>query len=610
MHLFAGTVDDFLSALSAGRLIGNLQAAFSRLLLSAPSPSEVRSWERSLPALAEVLHRAGIGQAAVLVEYVLPQSSKRADAVIVGRDSEGQAHLVVVELKQWTSADIDDVSGRLVIAGNRLTLHPQSQVAYYVEYLRDFNSALHSGSFGSSGAVYLHNAGAAELRRLTSAAPAEGAPYPVFGVDDGDRLAEFLRRAVGGGDGRELLRRLADAQVRPSRSLLSAVAAEVGGNEQFTLLDDQAVAFELVRRAVADARASRAKQVVIVTGGPGSGKSVVATRLLGRLAADGFAVQHATGSKSFTETMRSHVGRRAGTVFRYFNQFGDVDADGLDVLVCDEAHRIRTTSHNRFTPAAKRTGMPQVDELLQVAKVPVFFLDERQGVRPDEIGSVAGITEAAERLGFPVVQIGLDGQFRSRGSAGYLRWVGRLLGLEEGFEPWKGDDFQVSSARTPAALESWINRRDGHGGTARMAAGFCWPWSDPTPDGRLVPDVEIGSWARPWNAKPGKKVADAPPASLWASDPRGLGQVGCIYTAQGFEYDFNGVIMGPDLVRRGDRWVAQPSASADSVVRRAANFDQLVRHAYRVLLTRGMHACSVHSTDAETQSFLEEVLPE
>jgi DUF2075 family protein len=145
---------------------------------------------------------------------------------------------------------------------------------------------------------------------------------------------------------------------------------------------------------------------------------------------------------------------------------------------------------------------------------------------------------------------------------------------------------------------------------ARMAAGYCWTWSDPRPDGSLVPDARIGDWFRPWTLKGDRSVGDAPPAALWASDERGFGQVGCVYTAQGSEYEWNGVLLGPDLVWRTDRWVAVRSANRDPDFRNTkrvsdAEFDLLVRTVYKVLLTRGLRGVYLHSTDPETQRFLE-----
>ena len=127
----------------------------------------------------------------------------------------------------------------------------------------------------------------------------------------------------------------------------------------------------------------------------------------------------------------------------------------------------------------------------------------------------------------------------------------------------------------------------------------------------MEPDVEIGGWRRAWNNKKVTSHGGAPGTPLWATDPAGFDQVGCVYTAQGFEYDYAGVIFGPDLVWRTDRWVAQPSGSHDSLVKRGSDqdFDRAVRNTYKVLLTRGMRGAVVFSTDPETQQLLESLDP-
>jgi hypothetical protein len=292
------------------------------------------------------------------------------------------------------------------------------------------------------------------------------------------------------------------------------------------------------------------------------------------------------------------------------------ERNGLDVLILDEAHRIRETSVNRYTKAALRTGRAQVDELIAAARVPVFLLDENQVVRPGELGTVEEISAFAAGLGLPVQVVSLDDQFRCGGSEAYVRWVQRLLGLESGGpEPWRGEDgFEVRIAESPQAMEADLaaHRDEGYG--ARMTAGFCWPWSDPRDDGTLEDDVVIGDWARPWNVKGDRTINGLPPAPLWATDPAGFGQVGCIYTAQGFEYDWNGVILGPDLVWRGDQWVVVRSANRDPDLRSAARvsdeeFGRLVRNVYKVLLTRGMVGTVIYSCDPETQDFLQTLIP-
>jgi hypothetical protein len=303
--------------------------------------------------------------------------------------------------------------------------------------------------------------------------------------------------------------------------------------------------------------------------------------------------------------------RRVGNLFRYINSIEAANPDQIDVLVCDEAHRIRETSKRWGSRGAAAGGLHQVDELIQVARVPVFLLDEHQVVRPFEVGTVASIEEAARRHGARVRRVDLNGHFRAMGSAAYLEWVNRLLELDFTVPvPWEGDDpFQLVVANSPQIMEEWLRAKSNEGHSARLSAGYCWPWSDPEPDGTLVEDIVISDWRRPWNARPGKKVKDAPGASFWASDPRGFGQVGCIYTAQGFEYDYGGVIMGPDLVWRESNWHADPSKHADPVVRPADNFADLVRNVYKVLLTRGLRGCAVFSTDDQTQALLRSLIP-
>ena len=191
----------------------------------------------------------------------------------------------------------------------------------------------------------------------------------------------------------------------------------------------------------------------------------------------------------------------------------------------------------------------------------------------------------------------------------------RLLGLEPGGPiPWAADEtFSVATVASPSEMEAVLDHKRALGLGARMTAGYCWPWSDPRPDGSLVKDVVIGGWSRPWNLKGDRGVGGAPPSALWATDPAGFAQVGCVYTAQGFEYDWNGVIIGPDLVWRADRWVTVRSENKDpdfrSLIRVPEHeFARLVRNVYKVLLTRGMIGTLIHSVDAETQRMLDELL--
>ena len=502
--------------------------------LARPAPGEQRSWSRSIPVLAHDLVEAGLGNVEVLLEHRLPLSSRRVDAIIAGRHPvTGAASFIIVELKQWSGAELFEDDPTLVVVdgyGHHPRLHPLEQVRGYCDYLVDFLPALQADADAVSGVAYLHNAtefGVAPLRRL-----AESGHARLF---TGQRRAEFMgflrSRLASDVPGAPYADLFLASRAAPSRQLLSVAAAEIRDREQFVLLDQQQLAFNLVLHATEAARAGDSKLVVIVTGGPGSGKSVIALSLLGELARRGRTVIHATGSRSFTQTLRKVAGKgssRTQSLFKYFNQFMDADRNGLEVLVLDEAHRIRETSANRYTPARFRNDRPQIDELISAARVPVFLLDEHQVVRANELGTVDDIEAHAKSLGLAVEKISLDAHFRCGGSESYLGWVVRLLGLAPGGpEPWVGDPaFSVHVTDTPHELEHVLRTKLDAGYGARMAAGYCWPWNDPHPDGTLVPDVVIGDWSRPWNLRGDRAVGGAPPAALWATDPAGFGQVG------------------------------------------------------------------------------------
>jgi len=254
--------------------------------------------------------------------------------------------------------------------------------------------------------------------------------------------------------------------------------------------------------------------------------------------------------------------------------------------------------------------MAQIDELLGVARLCVFLIDDAQVVRPDEIGSVDYIKRAAERQSIPFEAYELEAQFRCGGSDGFLNWVDNTLEVRRTANViWEGaEGFEFKIFDSPHVLEDAIREKARKGNAARLAAGFCWRWSNPRVDGTLEEDIVIGDFRKPWNAKPGAKrlAKGIPPAELWAHDPGGFNQVGCVNTAQGFEFDYVGIIIGKDLVYRFDEggWKGVKNESADNVVKRSQEtFIDLVKSTYRVLLSRGMKGCYVHFLDKEIERF-------
>ncbi|MEV5543611.1 DNA/RNA helicase domain-containing protein [Saccharopolyspora shandongensis] len=612
-----------------GRLLKKLAAAVGGKYDLQANHGEVGAWRNSLPVLLELLCVAGLSHVEVLLEHRLPYSPKRVDALLCGRHPDsGEVSYVLVELKQWSSAEAVG-NGLVKAAGVRnLQLPPVAQVRRYCQHLLDFTPSLARRAEPVRAIAYLHNALFRDINDLYNY-ESHGL-VQLYAADQREGLIAHLRSLLdpdpdSRADAQQAADDLLAAERAPARTLLKTAADSFEQRDDFVLLDEQQVAFNLVMDAVllaeraGDRWTSEGKTVIIVCGGPGSGKSALAMTLLTKLARHGKRILHATGSKAFTETLWERVARgdqRISKMFGYFNTISGRKNE-LDVLVCDESHRIRGGHpERRALPEYERR---QINSLIDAAKVPVFLLDEHQVVRPDERGTPGNIKAAAEERGYEVQLVDLEGQFRCGGTKLFDEWVVRLLGLsDERPIGWSDlvastrDEYVVHAAPDANSLEQWLLQRSSmFGGSARISAGYCWDWNPPERlDGKLVlaADIDINGWHRPWNTPPGDSVPDAPPASLWASDPRGFGQVGCVYTAQGFEYDWSGVIFGEDLVIRDGAWRAQQDKTKDPKLKKPTStrfFDRLVRNIYKVLLTRGMQGVCLHSRDPETNEFLQ-----
>lgn len=618
MHLYTGLSSDFIAQTATSALTERLASSFEQHYRRKPPDSEVRAWQNSLARFAHVLELGDLRAQGVIVEYQLPLTSKRLDVMVTGKNAAGDANGVIVELKQWDSvetSEIDDCVETFVGGAVRAQLHPSRQAGNYQQYLQDTHTAFSDGAVGVKACSYLHNMARPKADALFDDRFHDLVlQYPTYIADGLNDLTNLLVHQTGGGDGDAVLAQVIEGRYRPHQRLMNHIADIIQSDSRYTLLDEQQVA---ANHIIARARASHMgddRSVFIIEGGPGTGKSLIALHVLAAMAKLNLTANHATGSKAFTENLRKSLGVRARALFHYFNNYTAADEMLLDVLILDEAHRIRQTSNTRFTSAAKKSEIPQVDEIIKAAKVSVFFIDDMQVVRPGEVGSTELIRDAARRSGAHLYEHELEAQFRCNGSDGFIEWVNNTLEIERtGTVLWERDDpFDVDVVDSPEELEAIIRSRNTDHETARLVAGFCWKWSAPDDVGNLIADVAVDGWSMPWNADPNAKrlAAGIPKSNFWATDPGGINQVGCVYTAQGFEFDHVGVIWGKDLVHRArEGWVAQSEFSQDSVVKKAAKkhpeeFRQLVAHTYRVLLTRGMRSCTMYFEDEETRNFV------
>ncbi len=552
----------------------------------------------------------------VMLEYQLPLSSKRLDCIICGRDAAKIDNAVIIELKQWERCE--DAEGENEVStwvghAKRELLHPSVQVEGYKEYLGSTHTAFYEGErpVALDACAYLHNYNHDPDDAIFS--PKFAAPLsrcPVFTADEVPKLRDRLVERLRNGSGTEVLKRIEQSRYRPSKKLMDHVAGVIRGSQEYVLLDDQRIVFDKILALASAGFHDRRKTALIVKGGPGTGKSGIASNVMPELLSKGYNAQYATGSRAFTEVLKKRIGRRGQVQFNYFSSYGHAERDAVDVLIADEAHRIRATSVSRFQKKEDRTGLPQIEEMMNAAKVGVFFIDDLQVVRPKEVGSVQYIKQFAESKGCKVLEYQLEVQFRCFGSDAFVNWVDNTLGIRRTANViWeRKEEFDFKIMGSPEELEEAIRKQVELGFTGRVIAGYCWHWSMPDQVGNLKDDVVIGGYRRPWDARPeAKKLAPGiPKATLWADDPNGINQVGCVYNAQGFEFDYVGVIFGPDLRYDFDsqRWEGHPEDSHDPTVRSSRDrFVDLVKNTYRVLLTRGMKGCYIYFMDKDTERF-------
>jgi len=577
-------------------------------------PAELQSWKHSLLEMAKVLQDEEIpAEAGVAIEYQLPQSSKRIDFVITGEDDHARSKVIIVELKQWSKSRRSDKDAvvwarRGGNSAEREGPHPSYQAWSYAAYLNDFNAAVQDGGMALQPCAYLHNHPRdGEINHAHYREHIDRAP--LFLEKEREKLQAFIREHVRHGDRRGALYAIEHGQIRPSKLLIDCVAGLLQGKPEFVLIDDQKVAHETILQA--DTKASQRKQVVIVRGGPGTGKSVIAINLLGTLIARKRnaryvsknaaprAVYEARLAGTFTKT-------RISNLFSGSGAFVNDSPNTYDTLIVDEAHRL-----NEKSGLYRNLGDNQVRELVRAARCTVFFVDDDQRVTLFDIGHTDELRRVASEFDAEVTELELASQFRCNGSDGYVAWLEDSLHIRETANKTldTGEyDFRVLS--NPTELHALIELKNQANNRSRMVAGYCWQW--PSKKNADAWDIELPDfdYRRRWNLDED--------GSLWIVTPGSVAQVGCIHTCQGLELDYVGVIIGPDMVYRDGRIVtdATKRATSDQSVKgikkmlkadpQKANAlaDMIVKNTYRTLMTRGMKGCYVYCTDAPLADYL------
>ncbi len=620
MIIYQNTKDGFIEDVFGGVLEEKIEDVIENRFGRRTPQSEMRAWTNSLTYMGGLLSSCAVpGDAGVAVEYNIPYTSKRVDMIVSGFGPDGRNSAVIIELKQWESAEAvpgkDGIVRTFINGGEHETTHPSYQAWSYAAAIADFNADVQDRDVLLKPCACLHNYAVRDPEPLMD--PMYD-PYteaaPVFAKHDGNRLRRFLESIIRRGDRLETVFLMDRGKLRPSKSLQDVLASMMKGNREFIMLDTQKTVFEEILDSVRKVQKGGRKRTVIVKGGPGTGKTVLAMNLLAEITAEGSSAAYVSKNSAprsvYNRKLKGSMKKsRVDTLFRGSGGFTDCPEDAFDVLLVDEAHRL-----NEKSGLFSNLGENQVMELIRSARLSVFFIDEDQRVTLKDVGSEDEIRRFAKAFGSEVTETELDSQFRCSGSDGYLEWIDHTLQIREtaSFDLPESFDYDFRVFDDPCLLREAIKEKNKTDDRSRVVAGYCWNWikegkNDPDVYDITIPEYGFGM---SWNLSS---------TDTWAVDPGSVEQAGCVHTCQGLEFDYVGVIIGPDMGFESGRIVTDASERARTDqslnglkskygrAEQAAVADRIIKNTYRVLMTRGMKGCYVYCTDRNLSEYLKKM---
>jgi len=619
MIVYQSTKDGFLNDVLNNEIDAKIKNAFIRHLGRSTSQNEVLSWTNSMMHMSNVLSDPEIAtDAGISIEFQIPLTSKRIDFIITGLSEEHKEQVIIIELKQWSSAQLTEKEAMVRTHfqhGATDTVHPSYQAWSYAALIESYNQTVQDENISLIPCAYLHNYTPDDV--ITNAFyDFHINKAPVFLRPDAVKLRNFIKKYMKYGDDRDIMYKIENGRLRPSKQLADSVASMIAGNQEFIMIDDQKEVYETAL-LMAQRATSEKKQVLIVEGGPGTGKSVVAINLLTELTKRGLVAKYVSKNAApravyITKLTGKYKRTNIDNMFGGTGSYWDCDKNTFDALIVDEAHRL-----NLKSGLYQNQGENQVLELINASKFTIFFIDNDQKIHIKDIGDSTQIAKWAESAGAKVQKLKLESQFRCNGSDGYLSWLDNTLQLREtaNFKLTQ-DDFDFRIFTDPNELRKAITEKNRINNKSRMVAGYCWDWKskrNPLDYDITIPvttpvNMPGSDFKMRWNlTKDG---------SAWIIAEESVNEIGCIHTCQGLELDYVGVIVGTDIryengkvitdVKRRsgmDRSIAGiKTMLKENPAEAIAIADRIIKNTYRTLMTRGMKGCYVYFCDKELEA--------
>ena len=555
----------------------------------------------------------------IAIEYNIPPTGCRIDFMMSGFN-KNNSNVVIIELKQWDKATEVSYLDRIYKVntftggGLRDVNHPSYQAMTYANLIRDYNESVQLKDINVVPCAYLHNYYFENDDTLLSETYKEYTDKaPLFGHNDVIKLRNFIKRYIEDGDDGSILYEIDHGRIRPSKMLQDSLAQMLKGNKEFYMIDEQKIIYEYALSNAINTVASSRKNVMIVRGGPGTGKSVLAINLLVELNNRNmtcfYVTKNAAPRSVFSAKLRGdYTQTYINHLFQGSGNFVDEDSNKLDVLIVDEAHRL-----NAKSGMFQNKGENQIKEIINASKFSIFFIDENQKVTLKDIGSEDLIKKYANELGAGIYTYELDSQFRCNGSDGYIAWLNNLLEIKETANFDINDfDYDFRVIDNPNELRRLIEEKNKINNKSRIVAGYCWDWISEGKNKSDVYDITIPEYnfEMSWNLGN---------SQTWAIDHDSINEAGCIHTCQGLEFDYIGVIIGDDMRYENGHIVTDYTKRAktdqslkgiNKIVKeqgtKEANIiaDLIIKNTYRTLMTRGMKGCYVYCTDIDLQEYI------
>ena len=617
MIIYQNSKASFINDVLTNNIDGIINDFFKSNVGYTTTKSEMNAWKNSLQYMDRVLNHTDIpDDAGIVIEYQIPQTSKRIDFIITGQGSNDESYAVLIELKQWSEASItekDGVVNTFLGKNNRDVSHPSYQAWSYAALLEGFNEAVYTENIQLKPCAYLHNYTPDNVINHPFYSDYI-AKAPLFLKPDALKLRSFIKSFIRYGDKKKVMLQIDGGRIRPSKSLADSLSSMLKGNDEFVMIDDQKVVFETAKQ-LAQRSSEKKKHVLIVEGGPGTGKSVVAINLLVTLTKLGLLSQYVSKNSAPRIVYEAKLkgAFKKSEISNFFSGSGSFTATAeniFDALIVDEAHRLNAKS-GMFA----NLGENQVKEIIHSSKFSIFFIDENQKVALQDIGEIDEIRKWAKYYNADVTQMELNSQFRCNGSDGYLAWLDHILQIREtANNTLDANEYEFKVFDNPEEMRDSIFEKNKINNKARLVAGYCWPWKSKKDPNALDIEFDNFDFGMKWNL--------ATDGMTWIIQPESVHEIGCIHTSQGLELDYIGVIIGKDLIVRNGEIITDPymRATDDKTVRgfkklmkedpkkTLALTDSIIKNTYRTLMTRGMKGCYIYSVDPETRAYFEALL--